>query len=587
MKRYLVLLMMILLMAMSAPSPAVFAGGEGFIDVPKGDWSEVYIYQLKELNITTGKGKGVFGYNEYITRGEFLTFLIRTLDIDTDIPRAAQSFADVKTYHWYAPFVNAGLSKEIILMDEYPGERFVPNQFITREEMAVMIIRALDYEYLAKLIEPQPSRFDDVKNYKGHIALAKDLGIINGKSERLFVPRDNALRQEAAAMLIRMYNALNYRVGDLNGFYAIDSYSQIDKTSVFDTVSYGWSRIQYSPKSGQVELTTGLSASDYPFYIPEGYQKAIDEADENGVEKYLMVFGTNEEVIEADEERIGIISRLLGDAKATQNLIESVSKQVYDGQQDELAIGFDGVVIDFEALRDVKNDKAQFVSFLAALKEELKKGNKKLVVCVHPKREPGQRFFDGYDYKQIGEIADKVILMAHDYAPHRLKESEKAFFTGDTPLAPIKDIYYALRYATDKEQGIPRDKLLLQVSFDTVQWQFQNGEIMNDTAYHPTYDIVKERMKDHLVRNKEINYSTVSQTPYFVFEERNKRIRNIIWYEDARSIQAKIDLANMFGLRGISVWRLGSIPDFEDSKSQRQSHYLNVWPLFEDIKNKR
>ncbi|HOM41903.1 MAG TPA: hypothetical protein PK481_00030 [Bacillota bacterium] len=50
---------------------------------------------------------------------------------------------------------------------------------------------------------------------------------------------------------------------------------------------------------------------------------------------------------------------------------------------------------------------------------------------------------------------------------------------------------------------------------------------------------------------------------------------NIIWYEDARSINAKVQLAKLFGINGISLWRLGNIPDFEDTEGNES--YLDVW----------
>ena len=70
--------------------------------------------------------------------------------------------------------------------------------------MAVMLVKALGYSELAQ--SETNSVFDDVSANAGYISVAYTLGIINGKSDTLFDPEGSALREEGAAMMMRMYN---------------------------------------------------------------------------------------------------------------------------------------------------------------------------------------------------------------------------------------------------------------------------------------------------------------------------------------------------------------------------------------------
>ena len=73
-----------------------------------------------------------------------------------------------------------------------------------------------------------------------------------------------------------------------------------------------------------------------------------------------------------------------------------------------------------------------------------------------------------------------------------------------------------------------------------------------------------------------MNYSTQYDNPYLTFTNESG-IENVLWYEDERSIAAKLGLAKMFGVNGVSVWRLGLIPDY---KIVRVSIYFTTCLIF-------
>jgi spore germination protein len=53
-----------------------------------------------------------------------------------------------------------------------------------------------------------------------------------------------------------------------------------------------------------------------------------------------------------------------------------------------------------------------------------------------------------------------------------------------------------------------------------------------------------------------IRYDYTAQAPYFDYTDAAGK-QHRVWFEDARSIQAKFNLVKELGLRGVSYWKLG------------------------------
>ncbi|MDR7551281.1 MAG: S-layer homology domain-containing protein, partial [Armatimonadota bacterium] len=87
---------------------------------------------------------------------------------------------------------------------------FRPNDRITREQMAVMVARALrsaGKSTAADRVDRILAGFSDKSRISGWardgVAAAADAGIVKGRDGGAFAPADNATRAEAAAMLKR------------------------------------------------------------------------------------------------------------------------------------------------------------------------------------------------------------------------------------------------------------------------------------------------------------------------------------------------------------------------------------------------
>jgi spore germination protein YaaH len=507
-----------------------------FADVPSGHWAEANIHQLRDLGITGGQGDNLFGMGKTITRAEFVTFLVRLRGWQSVTPKIGSYSDNMDTSQWYYSNIETALTEKVITKD---STQFRPNAPITREEMAVMIVNSLGYGTLATTMTKSTSPYKDVSQNVGTIILLKDFGIINGVGDGIFAPRNTAKREEAAAILMRMVNKINTSIKELNGFYAVSAYSQIDLIPSFDAVSFAWGNVAYDPTTKKVSLKVTK---------PNGYEEPLQLAKQSGSETRLNIYGTNS--LKLPDSTTGYMTYLLSDNTRRLSFIKEIVSALTSKDD------FDGVVIDFEDMTGTLL-KSDFNKFLKTLKSELTPLNKTLTVMVHP-----DAYYDAYDYTVIGEVADHIILMAHDFNAKKLTQLDMTNGYVYTPLTPFKEVYLALEAITNKATGVAdKTKISLQLSFATAQWGVDaSGKVTNSSPYTPDYGKLATRLKQS---STTITYDLSSQNPKAVYKSDTDQLTYTIWYEDSRSVEAKINLAKMFGINDISIWRLGNIPTYE------------------------
>lgn len=536
---------------------------EKFSDVPENHWAYEPVHYFRHLDITQGIGGNKFGLGQPVKKGEFISMLVRLMGWK-EADAQGNSFSDVSRDKWYYPYIETAVAHGVILKT---SDNFYPDKQITRQEIAEAIVRTLGYGELAGQLKYMPSAFKDVTEGSEFTNMVKDFGITNGADGISFLPKSTAKKEEAVAMLVRMYQKRAAKLEELHGFYAIKSYDQAGLIQELSSVSFGWSRLEYDGGGGWFNIAVNQYGSS-DFFIPAGYSEPINLAKQVKVPVQLSIFASDETKINDPVTglKVGLVEHLLTDSEAQDKVIGQIVQLLAGTSVDNGSIAFDGIVVDFENLRGEKL-RQQYSGFLLKLKESLARQAKSLYVAVHPQRGNGQAYYDGYDYRAIGEIADRLILMAHDYNAVSLTEKEMSIGYNDTPLTPISEVYYALKAVTDKAAGVSdTSKVWLQLSFDTVQWKMVDGKVVNRKAYRPTYTQIWERMNKKEPDSKlSIKYSDKLQNPYLTYYNNGDGTDNIIWYEDSRSINAKLELAKMFGVKGVSLWRLGLIPDFQSA----------------------
>lgn len=168
----------------------------------KAPWAAEAVGALRDKGVVSGKSETEFAPNDNVTREEFTAMVVNMCGIEAG--QSSELFEDVSADSWYARYVSAAYEQGIV--SGIDNNRFGAGQNITRQDMAVIIARAIGAE------GAQQADFadgGDIAEYaRDSVSKLFALGIISGKEENRFCPRDNATRAEAAQMI---YMAMKYK----------------------------------------------------------------------------------------------------------------------------------------------------------------------------------------------------------------------------------------------------------------------------------------------------------------------------------------------------------------------------------------
>jgi hypothetical protein len=162
-------------------------------------WARDNVEKLVALGAITGYPDGTFRPDNSITRAEFAAVLVRAFDLPSG--GSGGEFSDT-TGHWARDIIASAAARGLV--SGYANNRFGPDDPITREQMAAMIVRAAapgDTNTTESLL------FLDEENIspwaRSAVAQAFACGLISGYPDNTFKPRGNTTRAEAAEVIIR------------------------------------------------------------------------------------------------------------------------------------------------------------------------------------------------------------------------------------------------------------------------------------------------------------------------------------------------------------------------------------------------
>lgn len=200
--------------------------------------------------------------------------------------------------------------------------------------------------------------------------------------------------------------------------------------------------------------------------------------------------------------------------------------------------GFLGLDIDFEYIK--AEDREVFVEFVRVVTETMNANGYSVSVDLAPKTSSDQPglLYEGKNYRALGEIANSVLVMTYEWG-----------YTYGPPMAvaPINKVRQVLDYAVTE---IDSTKINMGIPNYGYDWQLPYERGITKAKTLGNIEAVQLAIEKGAV----IQFDEVAMSPYFNYVENG--VEHEVWFEDPRSIEAKLELIYEYNLRGASYWQI-------------------------------
>jgi hypothetical protein len=181
-------------------------------------WGGGAISILHAMDIVDGYEDNTFRPDKYLTRAEFLKMMVECIGA-AEAPHEEVAFIDL-SHHWAKPVVQRAMNAGIIDKAHY-GTKFEPDEIISREEMAHILLKVADvYEEgnseLEITREEHVALFEDWEDiqtkYQQSVVECLRRGLIRGFPDNTFRPSQGLTRAEGCVALLRAIGVRGNRV---------------------------------------------------------------------------------------------------------------------------------------------------------------------------------------------------------------------------------------------------------------------------------------------------------------------------------------------------------------------------------------
>ncbi|KRE63319.1 S-layer homology domain-containing protein [Paenibacillus sp. Soil750] len=184
---------------------AVLVYDKTFSDVASSLWSSRVIKEMAAKHIIEGVTDTEFNPGGNVTRAQFAALLARALGLKAV---GSAHFKDVNPGDWHEQVIAAVSEAGIVLGRS--SDTFAPDDAITREEMAVMAVRAYEHVKGEQVTLSNTNSFSDQAQVhewaQNAVRAAQEVGLIQGRSSNQFAPQALMTRAESAQVIANLLN---------------------------------------------------------------------------------------------------------------------------------------------------------------------------------------------------------------------------------------------------------------------------------------------------------------------------------------------------------------------------------------------
>ena len=201
--------------------------------------------------------------------------------------------------------------------------------------------------------------------------------------------------------------------------------------------------------------------------------------------------------------------------------------------------GYRGLDVDFEYIPP--QDAGPYAAFLGSLTQRLNPLGYPVIAALAPKTSADQPglLYEAHDYAAIGQAVNEVLLMTYEWG---------YIYGPPMAVAPLPNVRQVIDYAVTE---IPANKIWLGIPNYGYDWPlpFVQGQTRATSISSQEAIALARRY------NVAISYDERAQAPWFRYVD-ELGTEHVVWFEDARSIRAKLALIPEYGLIGAGYWNL-------------------------------